>query len=73
MPENLKQLEKEPTGRIWLKQLPQLITEVCKQWQLELDQPYEDSNISYVASAYRNNQSVVLKIQWPHEECKYGD
>jgi streptomycin 6-kinase len=59
------------SGRAWLAQLPELIAEVCEEWDLELDDPFEPGgSISWVAPARRRGDGAeaVLKPQHPHPE-----
>ena len=39
--------------------------------ELEWGAPFEKATVSYVAPAIRGTERVVLKVQWPHEECTY--
>jgi len=71
IPEGLKYLQQYPDGKVWLAALPQLLSELVRDWQLELRAPFENANVSYVAPAIRGTERVVLKVQWPHEECAY--
>lgn len=71
IPPNLKRLYKDKSGAAWLATLPNLIDQLVKEWQLELGDPYSDSNVSCVIPAHRDGNAVVLKIQWPHPECAY--
>ncbi len=71
IPRPLEQLAKTKSGARWLKKLPSVVSEVAKQWELEVGLPYSGGSASYVASATRNGHAVVLKIQWPHEECTF--
>lgn len=71
IPENLKHLAKNEAGRAWLDGLPDLLNGACDQWGLEVGSPFDGGSVSYVAPAKRGEQQLVLKIQWPHEECMY--
>ena len=62
--------EGEP-ARTWLDRLPQLVTEVAEQWDLDVGAPLEPGgNISWVAPARRRSDGLdaVLKLQLPHPE-----
>ncbi|MCP4315945.1 MAG: aminoglycoside phosphotransferase [Hyphomicrobiales bacterium] len=59
------------SGRAWLKKLPRIIKEVSQQWDLRLDSAYENSNMSYVIPVNCGHGKAALKIQWPHEECRF--
>lgn len=71
IPANLKWLASHQSGRAWLQRLPQLVSDLARQWNLELGEAYVGSYVSYVAPAVRAGDRVVLKVQWPHEECAY--
>ena len=68
IPAQLRWLEHEPGGREWLHELPGRIDAVSRRWQLQIGEPFPNSNVSYVAPAFRASGQVVLKIQWPHRE-----
>lgn len=55
----------------WLEALPRIVQFLCRKWDLELGETYPDSGVSYVAQVRRFGVPLVLKIQWPHEECRY--
>jgi streptomycin 6-kinase len=40
-------------------------------WDLQLGRPYEGASVSYTAPASRGLEQLVLKVQWPHEECEH--
>jgi streptomycin 6-kinase len=69
IPERLKWLQRHKAGRSWLASLPKLVSDLAEKWALELAAPFEGANVSYVAPAIRGAERVVLKVQWPHEEC----
>ncbi len=69
---HLANLNQTADGCAWLSQLPESIERVCTDWQLVLDEnPYLESTVSYVIPALQHDVPVVLKLQWPHEECRY--
>jgi len=71
IPPNLHWLAQRKAGALWLAGLPQLIDDIAEQWNLQLSEPYPGSNVSYVVPVHRNQQRMVLKIQWPHTECAH--
>lgn len=71
IPRSLSKVARYPTGAEWLLSLPKLIEEVSENWSLQLGKPFEGSFLSYVVRARYKSEDVVLKIQWPHEECIY--
>jgi len=69
---HLANLKQSTSGRTWLAQLPGSIERVCTDWQIKITaKPYLDSTVSYVIPAFQHGVPVVLKFQWPHEECRY--
>lgn len=55
-----------------MAQLPESINRVCTDWQIESRKtPFLDGTVSYVVPALQNGVPVVLKFQWPHEECLF--
>jgi streptomycin 6-kinase len=71
VPERLRWLEGHETGAAWLAGLPQRVGELAQSWGLQLLEPYEGANVSYVVPAVRGAEQVVLKVQWPHPECRH--
>lgn len=69
LPQKLEALAGHPTGRQWLAELPGLLADLAERWELRLGEPYAGANVSYVAPAICGGERVVLKVQWPHEEC----
>src|SRR5215467_7208049 len=66
-----KKLERDERGRCWLADLPRLVAELAREWDLELGTAYEGASVSYVAPVARGAKRMVLKMQWPHDECMY--
>jgi streptomycin 6-kinase len=71
VPERLQRLAQHPTGARWLSGLPETVADLVRQWDLQLGEPFAGANVSYVAPASRGEERVVLKVQWPHEECAH--
>jgi streptomycin 6-kinase len=69
IPDKLKWLARHKAGAAWLAGLPKLVSELTHAWGLELGMPYDGANVSFVAPATRDGEQLVLKVQWPHEEC----
>jgi len=70
--EHLQHLHGNADGREWLESLPAMLAKIEAQWQLKLEpQPYLNGTASYVVPAHQDEKPVVLKLQWPHEECLY--
>jgi len=70
-PDSLQWLNEEEAGAAWLSRLPGLLDECAEQWDLDVGQPYEGGNVSYVTPATQHAEPVVLKLQFPHEECRF--
>jgi streptomycin 6-kinase len=71
IPENLQRLRQYDTGARWLARLPQLVSELVGAWELRLSGPGFSGDVSYVVPALRGDAQVVLKVQWPHDECAH--
>lgn len=75
IPENLKHLAGSEDGLAWLDALPKLLKDSSDRWELEVGAAFEGGSVSYVAPATRKTkwgtEQLVLKIQWPHDDCKY--
>jgi streptomycin 6-kinase len=65
----LKWLNRQNAGASWLADLPDLVSELAQAWDLRLGAPYDGANVSFVAPATRDAEQLVLKVQWPHDEC----
>ena len=48
-----------------------MLDDLSHQWGLELGCPFPDGSAAFVVPARRADECVVLKIQWPHDECGY--
>jgi streptomycin 6-kinase len=71
VPERLKWLGQHEAGESWLANLPQHVSELVQMWDLQLGAPYEGASDSYVVPAVRGTKRMVLKVQWPHDECAH--
>lgn len=71
IPEELQWLETREDGRRWLAALPHIIAALKQAWDIEIDTPFKGGTVSFVAPAKRGSDNFVLKIQWPHEECRF--
>jgi len=72
IPSTLKWLEGSCDGRRWLRELPGQVQACVDQWSLRLEPPYQDSHVSLVFPAVREDRShAVLKLQFPHSECEH--
>jgi streptomycin 6-kinase len=69
IPDRLKLLGRHKAGAAWLAGLPKLVSELTQTWGLRLGMPYDGANVSFVAPAARDAERLVLKVQWPHDEC----
>jgi streptomycin 6-kinase len=62
----------EPDGHAWLQQLPDAIRELQERWFLSLGQPFDNSEVSWVAPAERRDGTpAVLKLGMPHMEGEH--
>lgn len=61
-------------AREWLRQLPQLVNELARRWQLRLGAAFDGDDVScaWLAPAVRRDGSnAVLKLALPHFEGKH--
>lgn len=54
-------------GATWLKQLPDIIEQCKRQWQLSHLTPYTHLTYNYVLSGKMNNMPIVLKLSCGHQ------
>ena len=71
IPERLNWLRRHESGRAWLANLPIVVAELAREWNLELGAAFAGANVSYVAPAMRGTEHVVLKVQWPDDESAH--
>jgi streptomycin 6-kinase len=71
IPDRLQLLGRHKPGAAWLAGLPKLVSELTQAWDLQLGTPYDGANVSFVAPATSNSEPLVLKVQWPHDECMH--
>jgi streptomycin 6-kinase len=69
IPDRLKCLGQHKAGASWLADLPNLVSDLAQAWGLQLATPYKGANVSFVAPATHGTEQMVLKVQWPHDEC----
>ena len=67
LPDSLSWWHEMPGGSAWLAALPRLAAECAERWDLELGEPFEDSNASLVIPA----GEVVLKLNPPDDESEH--
>ena len=60
IPERLNWLRRHEAGRAWLGNLPCVVAGLAREWNLEVDAPFEGSNVSYVAPAMRGSEQVLV-------------
>ncbi|SNY93117.1 streptomycin 6-kinase [Cohaesibacter sp. ES.047] len=71
--QSLGWLAEVETGQDWLNRLPTTLQHVCWQWGLELaGEPHGGGSVSLVLPVVKRGIAtpMVLKIQWPHRECR---
>lgn len=72
VPRSLTWLVDEPGGTAWIAALPGRVATLATAWHLDaIGAPFPGANVSYVVPARQAGRAVVLKLQWPHEECRY--
>ena len=74
VPERVR-LRAEQSGyetRQWLKDLPDLITELEQEWELSIGQPLSGGSSAYVAPVKTASGNAVIKIDMPGPDRPYG-
>lgn len=72
IPEKLEWLRRQEQGARWLDRLPRLLDDLTAQWGLvPKGAAFPGGNVSYVVPVSRGNEGLVLKVQWPHDECAH--
>jgi len=55
-------------GKTWLAQLPEIVAELAKEWNLSNLKPIGNLSFNYVLSGYQNNKPIILKLSFGTEE-----
>jgi streptomycin 6-kinase len=55
-------------GALWLENLPNLLAQLAKQWDLEIGEPVDNLSFNYVAPVTRKGEEFILKVGVPHPE-----
>lgn len=56
----------------WLRTVPATLATCAAQWSLTLGPAYAGGQVGYVVPATGSDgQRWVLKLQWPHRECRF--
>jgi len=70
LPDGVRAIGEDSSGRAWLDRLPRLVDEVREQWQLRLGSAFADASASLTLRAWQaGGEPVVLKLQYPHREA----
>lgn len=51
-------------GKNWLKQLPKVVEEISREWNLSDLKPIDNLSFNYVLSGYQNNKPIILKLSF---------
>lgn len=71
VPDSLLWLNKKEAGASWLEALPDIFEAACQTFDLTcIGRPYSGGCVSYVVPARRNDEAVVLKLQFQHRESE---
>jgi streptomycin 6-kinase len=66
-----RNLQRVAEAREWLRDLPQLVAAVEREWDIEAGTPYDDGSTSWTAPVTRGDGSpAVLKVNWPHHKTR---
>jgi len=71
IPTKLAAFSEQANAQAWLRRLPTLVGELALKWDLEVGEAYANCGVAYVAPVTQQGVPLVLKVQWPHEECRY--
>lgn len=71
IPPKLLAFAQQANAQAWLDAIPAVVAELALKWDLEIGHAYPDCGVSYVAQGTQQGLPVVLKVQWPHAECRY--
>ena len=72
VPPSLQWLSEFTAGRAWLARLDDLVAEAAERWGLEVGPVYAGAHVSFACPAQTaDGDDVVLKVQYPHEECRF--
>lgn len=71
IPAKLIAFAQQANAQGWLNTIPAVVAELALKWDLEVGDAYPDCGVSYVAPATQQGLPRVLKVQWPHPECRY--
>jgi streptomycin 6-kinase len=65
-----RNLERVAEARAWLRELPQLVAALAREWNIETHTPFDDGTTSWTAPVTREDGSpAVLKVNWPHDKA----
>lgn len=71
IPAKLIAFAEQANAQGWLDAIPVVVGELALKWDLEVGNAYPDCGVSYVAPVTQQGLPRVLKVQWPHPECRY--
>ena len=59
-------------GRAWLERLPEVVSRLEREWNIDAGPAFGKASVSYTAPAARKNgDRVVIKVPIPHEEAEH--
>ena len=65
-----RNLERVAEASAWLRDLPQLVAALEREWKIETHAPFDDGSTSWTAPVTRDDgSSAVLKVNWPHDKA----
>ncbi|MBO0347163.1 phosphotransferase [Roseibium sp. CAU 1637] len=69
---DLSHLKHQPGGAEWLRHLPGLLQVMLARWSLEIDgATFGGGSVSHVVPVRQHGLPAVLKLQFPHPECRH--
>lgn len=70
IPGSLAPLTARQDGAAWVRGLPETLAKILDAWDLTLiGQPFTGGSVSLALPVARDQETYVLKLQWPHPEA----
>ncbi len=72
LPAGIEWMHGHAEASAWLADLPRVIEECARQWNLRVGRPFDSAYVSVPLRAVTaDGTEVVLKLQWPHRESEH--
>lgn len=70
-PTFLSHAERDEQWAAWIADVPRRTRELLDEWQLAVDGPPMHGHTALVVPVTSESRPAVLKVGWPHEECRH--